>query len=717
MFALATETKARSAGRVAACLLLLATAGTAFGADSPWIDPADVPIPPLHKIQVPQPDRVELPGGMVVYFLEDHDFPIVDMRAMIRVGSIYDPPEKVGLASITGQVMRTGGTTHIDGDALDLKLESMGASVEVSIGSTQGTATASVLSENVADGVSLLADVLRNPAFPQEKIDLAKKQERTDIASRNDEALDIAIREALALVYGPDHPYARHTEYATIDAITRDDLVEFHRTYFHPDRAILTVYGDFQTSRMKKLLTDAFAGWPTATSPLPPDPVVKPTDVTGLFVADKEKTTNTVILVGQEGMRYDDPDYPAMQVYHSVMGTSGFASRLMNEIRSKRGLAYATGSSSGAGIHHPGAQLFYAITQIDSTASTLTYLDQEIERSLTEPFSEEEMRLGKDAILNSLVFDLSSKGAVLNRMAAYEFYGYPIDFLTRYQEGVSNATADEVLAAARRQIRYPEMATLIVGEMGLFTSQLQGDYTVIDVSIPEPGGAAAPPAGEADLARGQELLAAAALASGGESLAEVADLTVKESGTLTIQGNTFDIASTTVIKMPDCIHVVQKLPMGAVTQSFCGGEGWVDMMQGPQAMPAELVEESKAEQTRSLLNVLLNYPDLTLQALPGTQDVNGETVETVLVQSDQVKGWKIFLDPTDHRIAGMEYRDRSMTGAPTTAQLLLGDYREVAGIQWPYSRTLLQDGEPVVTLQADSVMVNTGVDAAFFKMP
>jgi len=717
MFARAATRTVRGVGGALALLLLLGSGGTALAVDDLWVDPADVPIPPLNKIKVPNPNRVELPGGMVVYFLEDHEFPVVDLRALVRVGSIYDPPEKVGLASITGQVMRTGGTTNIGGDDLDLKLESMGASVEVSVGSTQGNATASVLSENLEEGIALLADVMRNPAFPQEKIDLAKKQERTEIAARNDEALDIAIREALALVYGPDHPYARHTEYATIDAITREDLVEFHRTYFHPDRTILTVYGDFQTSQVKKLLTEAFRGWPVSTSPLPPDPVVKPSDVTGTFVADKQSTTNSVILVGQVGMRYDDPDYADMQVYHAVMGTSGFASRLMNEIRSKRGLAYATGSSSGAGIHHPGAQLFYALTQIDSTAATLGYLDDEIARSLAEPFSEEEIRLGKDSILNSLVFDLSSKGAVLNRMATYEFYGYPTDFLTRFQEGVAGATAEGVLAAARRQIRYPEMATLIVGELGLFTSQLPGDYTEIDVAIPEPPGEAAPPAGEADLARGQELLAAAALASGGQSLGLVEDLTVVESGNLTIQGNTFDITSTTVIKVPGCMWVQQKLPMGTLTQSFCDGTGWVDMMQGAQAMPPDLMEEAKAELTRSLLQVLLHYQDLQLQALPGTRDLNGKSVEAVLVLHEDLKGWKIFLDPSDHRIAGMEYPDRSMTGSPVTALLLLDDYREVGGIQWPFARTLLHDGEPLVVLEAGEVAVNTGVEPALFQMP
>src|SRR6185503_9202121 len=240
---------------------LFAASLIAFGvpslvhAQGPWVDPRTIPIPELNPIPQIHPQRVQLKNGMIVYFLENHDFPIVDVQARIHVGGIYDPPEKVGLASITGRVMRSGGSTQVNGDALDEKLESMASSVEVGIGDTDGTASLSTLTPNLEQTLRLYAQVLRSPAFPQDKIDLAKKQEKTGIASRNDEHVDIAIRELLHLVYGKDHPYARETEYATIDAITRDDLIAFHRAYFHPDRMIMTVYGDFNTKKVQSLLT------------------------------------------------------------------------------------------------------------------------------------------------------------------------------------------------------------------------------------------------------------------------------------------------------------------------------------------------------------------------------------------------------------------------------------------------------------------------------
>ena len=124
----------------------------------------------------------------------------------------------------------------------------------------------------------------------------------------------------------------------------------------------------------------------------------------------------------------DNPDYPAMALLNEILG-GGFSSRLFNEIRTKRGLAYATGSTTGAGYHHPGTMFFYAMTQADSTGRTTGYMREEIQKVLDEPVTAEEISRARDAILNSLVFSLSSKGAVLNRLAQYEFYGYPPDFL------------------------------------------------------------------------------------------------------------------------------------------------------------------------------------------------------------------------------------------------------------------------------------------------
>ncbi len=697
-------------------LVFMANAASAAG---PWVDPRQMKVPDLNQIQVPQPERFVLDNGMVVYLLEDHDFPLVDAQALVRVGSIYEPADEVGLASVTGTVMRSGGTTSIAGDSLDVLLESMGASVEVSIGQTQGTVSMSVLSQDLVKGFGFLNDVMRHPAFPDEKIKLAKKQEQTEIAGRNDEMLDILTREIPKLLYGADSPYARHTEYATIDAITRDDMVAFHDTYFHPDRIIMTVYGDFDSGQVKELLRKDFGDWAKATKALPPDPPAVPTDVTGTFVIDKENTTNSAVVLAQTGLRMDNPDFAAMSVYHEIMG-GGFGSVLFNDIRTVHGLAYATGSSPGAGLHHPGGMFFYALTQSDSTVATLGYLKVDVAKYLQEPFTAKQVKQGKDAILNSLVFSFSSKGAVLNRMAQYEYYGYPKDFLQKYQEEVKALTPQDILAAAKREVKYPKEAQVIIGTKAKFADALAalGPYKDIDVTIPEPPGGSVPDADPASLARGQKLMDQAAAAVGGDALKKVKDMTVEMDGTIFVRGMQLQFSATSIKKGMDCEKTEQKTPMGTVVQTICGDQGWVQSPQGVQDLAPDAMAEQKAENERDLYVFLNTYPTMKIQALPDPVDVDGKPADVLFIRSPNIKQWRVYLDQGTHRIVRMEYRSRNpMTGAPVMAQESIQDYKKVGGIQWPHKRELRQDGDPFATSTVTVVKLNTGVAESVFAKP
>lgn len=684
-----------------------------------WGDPRKITIPQLGEIPVPSPERMVLPNGMVIYLLEHHEFPVVDVRALMRVGSIYESAEKVGLASVTGEVMRSGGTEKISGDDLDRKLESLGASVEIGIGETDGSATVSTLSADLEEGLRILADLLRNPAFPEDKIDLAKKQEKTSIGARNDDPMSIGFREFTKLVYGPDSPYARHTEYSTINAVTRDDVVRFHHDFIHPDRIIMTVYGDFETAKVKKLLTGIFGTWPKSTQPLPADPPINPAVQPGVYLAPKSDATNSIVLIGHVGMKADDPDYPAVAMWNELLG-GGFSSRLFNEIRTKRGLAYATGGNPGVGFHHPQALFLYAATQADSTAATTGYVMNEVQKALTEPATQEELDRARDSILNSLVLTLSSKGAVLNRMAFYDFYGYPKDFLTTYQESIRKLTPQDVLAAGQRKVHPAQFATFVVGNKDRVASGLAtlGEVREVDIKIPDEAADALPAATDEDFQRGQDWLAAAVQAHGGEAIQSLKDFTYEEKGSFTVQGNEFPVTSKNYRKMPSCDRSEQTLPFGTIIQVVCGDKGWMKGPQGIQEMAAEQIGQVAATQKRDLLNVLTEGKSLKLQALPEAGDVGGKPAWVAFVHDDAVEGWRIFFDKESHQIVRMEYKDRNpATGAPGVAQENLADFRAVGGVQWPHERTMLFDGEPLATLKVTVAAANTGVDDSIFTMP
>jgi len=229
----------------------------------------------LGDIRIPDVKRVMLANGMQLFLLEDHELPLINMSAMIRTGSVYEPADKIGLANITGTVMRTGGTTGRTGDEIDEELEQIAASVETGIGESSGSASVSVLKEDIDTGLTILADVLMNPAFREDKIELEKIKTRSSIARRNDNARQIVRREYNKIIYGPQSVYARQTEYATIDNITRDDLVAFHKKFYRPNNMMLAVWGDFDTDGMIASLQKVFGGWEKADTEIPAVPEVK----------------------------------------------------------------------------------------------------------------------------------------------------------------------------------------------------------------------------------------------------------------------------------------------------------------------------------------------------------------------------------------------------------------------------------------------------------
>ena len=251
-------------------LLLLLAAGPAAAQKNY----KELAYPPLHDIHLPKVERAELPNGLVVYLVEDHTLPKVEGYALIKTGDRFEPADKVGLASLLGQAMRTGGTTTRSGEEIDRLLENTGASVETAIGTESATASLFALKEDLPLVVEILADLLQNPALPQDKIDLALVQERSAIARRNDNVIAVASREFSKLLYGPDSPYARSPEYETLQSISRDDLVAFHRRYFHPNQTILGLWGDFDPVAAKALVERAFGAWPRQEVTPPPLPAV-----------------------------------------------------------------------------------------------------------------------------------------------------------------------------------------------------------------------------------------------------------------------------------------------------------------------------------------------------------------------------------------------------------------------------------------------------------
>ena len=443
--------------------------------------------PKLGEIEIPEVKQVTLANGMRLFLLEDHELPLINMTALIRTGSVYEPADKVGLASITGTVMRTGGTTSKTGDEIDEELEQIAASVETGIGTNAGRASMSVLKEDIDTGLAVLADVLMNPAFREDKIGLAKISHRSSIARRNDQPFSIAVREYTKLIYGPESVYARHTEYATIDNITREDLVAFHKRFYHPNNMMLAVWGDFQTEQMVTKIKEAFKGWEKADVELEPVPQVTYEYRPTANVVRKEDINQSCIVLGHIGGMMNDPDYHALVVMNEILGGS-FTSRLFKNVRSRMGLAYSVFGFYSADYDHLGVFYVGCQTKLESTVKAIRAMVGEVRKMTESEVTDEELSLAKESYLNSFVFNFESKGQTVRRLMTYEYFGYPADFLMQTKANIEKVTKADVLRVAHKHLRPDKMQILAVGRPDDFDEPLSvfGAVKEIDVTIPPP---------------------------------------------------------------------------------------------------------------------------------------------------------------------------------------------------------------------------------------
>jgi zinc protease len=425
---------------------------------------------------------------MVIFLQEDHELPLIDAVARIRGGSRSEPAAKVGLVDLYGEVWRTGGTKTQTGDQLDDYLEIRAAKVETDGNSDSTTISLSCLKADFDDVFKVFNDLLRAPEFRADKLDLAQKETFDGISRRNDEASGIAAREASKLAYGPTNPYVRQAEYATIAAVTQQDLVDWHKQYVQPNNIIFGIVGDFDSAAMEAKLRTAFASWPKGAPSKKVDIPFSPAKP-GYYLVNKEDVNQSSIRMVALGVQRDNPDYYAIEVFNEAFG-GGFSSRLFRDIRTAKGLAYSVGGGIGTSFDHPGVVRMSMGTKSTSTVESIQALFADIDRLGKEPISEDEIKRAKDSILNSFVFNFDSPDKVLRERMAYEYYGYPADFLERYRAGIEKVTPADVARAATKYLHKDQLAVLVVGNSAEFDKPLTSLGTVsnVDITIPPPPG-------------------------------------------------------------------------------------------------------------------------------------------------------------------------------------------------------------------------------------
>ncbi len=674
--------------------------------------------PALPPFQVSEPKRVELENGMVVILIEDHELPLISVVARIRTGSRLEASERVGLASLTGSVLRSGGTQAMSGDELDDYLEGRAANVSSSIGGGSGSASMDCLKEDFRPVLSVFADILRRPAFQEDKLAIAKNQAVAGISRQNDNPQQILFREFREVVYGSDSPYARNETYQTIESITRDDLLAWHAQYFHPNNIIMGVIGDFETTEALAAIRESFGDWASGPKAEPPTAAYQERFEPGVYYVEKNDMTQSNIVIGHLGIRRDNPDYFAVEILNEILSGGG-ASRLYSNVRTTKGLAYAVSGGVSANWDYPGTFSMFMTTKTETTGAGIEALLEEAENLTAKPPTQEEVDKAKTGILNSFIFNVDTRSKILGQQLTYEYYGYPLDWLTRYRRGIEATTVEQVRQAAAKYVMPDRFGILVVGPSEGRDQPLTkfGNVVELDITIPEPDKPEVAVTAEGT-EKATEVIGKALQAAGGASAVDaISSLRFERTSTLTAPQGEIPVKSSVLVVPPGRMRQVLTLPFGEILTVLSPDDAFMKTPQGLNAIPGSQRGDLVKGMRRDPLLVLQARNDDDFSAVwAGDSEVDGKPVHSVRIEVGGGTFTAAF-DSKTFLVVQIQYRGSGLGRGPGAIVQNLSDFREVSGVQYPFQTVTTHEGQPMVSTTVDSLVVNEPFDETSFKRP
>jgi zinc protease len=412
--------------------------------------------------------RQQLPNNLVWLFSPQTELPLVTLQLLIKAGTLEDPPGKEGLANLTASLLRNGTKSRSSAKIAE-ELDFMGASLSFSGGDDFATVSLTVLKKDLGPALDLLKDILMNPTFPAAEVALKVKQFKAALVSAEDEPKVVASRAFFKDLYGPfpyNHPVMGTPQGLT--AITRQDLIAFHRTFYRPNNTVLSVVGDLTLDEAKQWVTKTFGSWAAAPLPTAKLPAIPPLNQRREVVIDKDITQANIIL-GNLGITRKNPDFYAFQVMNYLLGGGGFASRLMDDIRVNRGLVYSVYSAFEPGLE-PGPFLVALETKNATAGEAITQVVVQLRRIMTQPVTPEELKNAKSYLIGSFPrkMDSISKRAWL--LGYVEVYGLGLDYPWRYPELIQHLTPEDIQKVADKYLQPEKYLLVIVGKKSAMTS-------------------------------------------------------------------------------------------------------------------------------------------------------------------------------------------------------------------------------------------------------
>ncbi len=404
--------------------------------------------------------RIPLENGMILLLSERHDIPMVTVNMAIKAGNTAVPADKPGLASVTASLL-TQGTTRRTASQISSEIDFIGGSLSTGGGDDFASASLRVLKKDIRTGFDLLADVIMNPVFDQKEIDRKVKATLAEIQRQKEEP-NVVAREAFEkAVYGA-HAYGRTGDdiAAYLPKLTRQDILDFYKARYSPSNAIIAVVGDVTEGEIVPLLHEYFNGWQRNDRPMPAPATPPVIDKVVVQKIDKN-ITQANIEMGHIGISRENPDYYAVMVMNYILGGGGFSSRLMDNIRDNKGLAYDVHSGFAAqketGDFEVGIQ-----TKNESANEVIAEALKELGRVQNDLVSEKELADAKAYLTGSFPLRMDTSAKIAGILTAVEIYNLGLDFPQRYAGLINSVTREDILRVAKKYLHPDKMVIVVV---------------------------------------------------------------------------------------------------------------------------------------------------------------------------------------------------------------------------------------------------------------
>jgi zinc protease len=642
---------------------------------------------------------------------------------------------KLGVANLAASLLDQGTTTRTAQQIADA-VDTIGGSVSVGAGTDVTFAYMTVLRDSVAPGLGLLSDIVRAPAFAQEELDRQRDRLRSALRVRYQDPDYVASLVFRRLVYGA-HPYGYPGTGtpASIERITRSDLVEYHQRYFAPGNCILAVAGDVAAAEAFAAVEQAFGGWARQDVPAPLY-LGPPAPTRRVVVVDLPGTAQTAIRAGHLGIMRDSDDFTAVDLAVRVLGGEG-GNRLQEILRTRRGLTYGASAELNA-YRRLGDIVAETDTRPEATGEALRVIVDEFFRLQRDRVGARELDAAKAFVAGSFPLSIETPDDIATTLLTALFYDRPLSELGTVRERVNAVTPDDIQRVTRAYLRPDRLAIALVGDAPYIASLIDrvgfrpgeviaiADLDVAEADLRRPAGprdAAVPMASPGlgmtreEWERVRSVIDPAVAAAGGlDALRAVRTIRATARTVMQTPGGPMRATTRTYVEYPGRMRVDATLPAGEVVQAYVDGQAWLKDPTGIRDAPAPMRDEFAQGLRRDWIALLLAASDARLlgRVLPDEKGLGGRPLRVVELWSDQLSPIRVALDAETSLITWMSY-EVGGPGGRVRVQESFEDYREVKGIRIPFTAVLRRDNAVVLERNLTDVQINVTFPPGFFR--